>query len=97
MKQFSQFGIKPKQQGFIGDKIKLTKILNREIIVHQFKIEQSKYKDGKCLHLQIEVNENKHVLFTGSKTLIDMILEVPKENFPFKTTIVTENEIPLFT
>lgn len=97
MRQFRDFGIKPKQNGFIGDKIKLNKILNREIIVHQFRIEDSKYKDGKCLHLQIEINGNKHVLFTGSKTLIDMIQEVPKESFPFKTTIVTENEIPLFT
>lgn len=96
MRQFSEFGIKPKPAGFIGDKIKFSRVLNREIIVHDYKIEDSKFK-GKRLDLQIELNGTKHILFTGSKTLIDMIQSVPKENFPFKTTIITENEIPQFT
>jgi hypothetical protein len=96
MRQFSDFGIKPKPAGFIGDKIKLSRVLNREVIVHDFRIEESKYK-GKRLDLQIELNGNKHVLFTGSKTLIEMIQNVPKEHFPFRTTIITENEIPQFT
>lgn len=96
MRQFSEFGIKPKPAGFIGDKIKLTRVLNREIIVHDYRIEDSNFK-GKRLDLQIEINGNKHILFTGSKTLIDMIQNVSEEDFPFKTTIITENEIPQFT
>jgi hypothetical protein len=58
-----------------------------------------KYGTGgtKCLYLQIELNETKHVMFTGSKSLIEMIEQVPKANFPFKTTIITENDRPEFT
>jgi ribosomal protein L31 len=98
MKQFSQFGIKPNPQGLIGDKIKMNKVLNREIIVHAFKIEDSKFGNGKkCLYMQIEINDTKHVVFTGSKSLMEMIQRVPQTEFPFKTTIVTENEMPQFS
>jgi hypothetical protein len=99
MHQFKDFGIKPKLQSFVGDKIKLSKVLNREVTIHDFRIEDSKYGSGnsKCLYLQIELNDTKHVMFTGSKSLIEMIEQVPKSNFPFKTTIITENERPEFT
>jgi hypothetical protein len=36
MHQFKDFGIKPKLQCFVGDKIKMNKVLNREIVVHDF-------------------------------------------------------------
>jgi hypothetical protein len=36
-------------------------------------------------------------MFTGSKSLIEMIEQVPKANFPFKTIIITENDRPEFT
>ena len=91
MKKFSEFGIKPDHKGFIGDKIKISKVLNREIIVHAFKIEDSKF-DGKRLDMQIQIDETMHVLWTGSIVLMSMIQRIPKENFPFLTTIVRENE-----
>lgn len=99
MHQFKDFNIKSKLQCFVGDKIKMNKVINREIVVHDFRIEDSKYGNtgDKCLHLQIEFNETKHVLFTGSKSLIEMIEQVPKSNFPFKTTIIKENDRPEFT
>ncbi|HZK69589.1 MAG TPA: hypothetical protein VFC36_08360 [Paludibacter sp.] len=101
MKNFSQFNIKPKTKGFEGDKIKMSKILNREIVVHHFKIEDSKvFKDkgsGKCLHLQISVSNEKHIIFTSSSGLIEAIQQVPENGFPFTTIIVEENERYLFT
>lgn len=42
MNQFSQFNIKTPERGFEGDKIKISKVLNREIIVHRFRLEDSK-------------------------------------------------------
>lgn len=81
MKKFSDFGIKPKTNGFVGDKIKMWDVLNQEIIVHQYRIDESKFKDsnsGKCLSLQIEINNQNRVLFTGSKVLTAMIQKVPK-------------------
>ena len=100
MKEFSQLGIKSDNKRFVGDKIKMSRILNRKITVEKFKVEDSKYqKDGfdKCLHMQIKLQGNDHVVFTGSRNLIEMIQQVPADAFPFSTTIVKENEMYEFT
>lgn len=100
MHSFNEFGIKPKQQTFEGEKIKIERILNKVIIVDAFKIDESKFKDkgnGKLLTIQIIVDNNKRVLFTGSINLMDMIQEVPKDKFPFQATIIKENERYEFT
>jgi hypothetical protein len=101
MKKFSQFNIKTETKGFEGDKIKMTKLLNKEIEVHHYKIEDSKhFKDkgeGKCLHLQITFKNEKHIVFTGSCGLMMAIKQVPESDFPFTTTIIEENERYKFT
>jgi hypothetical protein len=97
MKQFKDFGITPSINSLTGDKIKIERILNRDIVVHDYRLEDSKYSEGKCLYLQISVGETKHVVFTGSSVLMEMIKQVPKEEFPFKTTIIKENEHYEFT
>ncbi len=96
MKKFSEFGIKPIQKGLEGDKIKMAKLLNREIQVLDYRLEESKYQ-GKCLCIQIAIGENKNIVFTGSKVLIETIEQIPKSDFPFTTTIVEENERYEFT
>ena len=101
MKNFSQFNIQQTAKGFEGDKIKMSKILNREIVVHHFKIEDSKvFKEkgsGKCLHLQISFNNEKHIIFTSSSGLIEVIQKIPENGFPFTTTIIEENDRFLFS
>ncbi len=101
MNSFSQFNIAATSKNFEGDKIKMSKILNREIVVHAFKIEDSKvFKDrgsGKCLHLQISFNNEKHIVFTGSSGLIEVIEQIPANGFPFTTVIKQENDRYLFT
>ncbi|MBA4852042.1 hypothetical protein [Emticicia sp. BO119] len=97
MKKFSDFEIKNEQKTFVGDKIKISKILNKEIVVLGFEIKDSTVFKGKCLYLQIEVGDKKHLVFTGSKMLIESIQKVPKDGFPFETTIVEENEMYQFT
>jgi hypothetical protein len=73
-------------------------VLNRLIEVHEFEIKPSKQEAGcECLWLQIVVNNEKRVLFTGSKYLIEMIRKIPAANFPFSTTIVSDNDRYLFT
>lgn len=96
MKAFKDLGIKSESKGFVGDKIKISKILNREIVVSEYKVVESNYK-GKCLHLQIAIGENRHVVFTGSNNLIEQISKVEKADFPFTTTIVMEDERYEFT
>ena len=98
MNNFKDFGIKPKTNAFLGDKIKIDRVLNTPITVHKFKIEDSKKKPGtKLLTLQIEKDGVKHVIFSGSTILIDMITRVPKEKLPFQTTIIKESEHLEFT
>lgn len=90
MNKFSQFGIAPTINSLVGDKIKINRILNREITVTDYRIEDSKYgaSGSKCLYIQFSLGEQQHVAFTGSKPLIEMIQLVPKKDFPFTTTIV---------
>ena len=100
MRKFNEFNIKQESKSFTGDKIKISKILNKEITVCDFRIVNSKYTEkgnGKCMHLQIELNGNKHVVFTGSFSLADASQHVPSDGFPFTTIIVEENERYLFT
>jgi len=101
MNNFNQFNIQAPSKGFEGDKIKISRILNREIIVHDFKIEDSKvFKEkgsGKCLQLQISFNNNKHVIFTSASGLIEVIQQIPENGFPFTTTIIPDNDRYIFT
>ena len=98
MKSFKDFNIKPKLSTFTGDKIKIDKVLNIEIIVHAFKIEDSKKKQGtKLLTLQIEKQGTRHVIFTGSTVLMQTVQEVPKDGFPFSTKIIKQDEHYEFT
>jgi hypothetical protein len=101
MNSFSQFNIKTNTKGFEGDKIKISKILNREIVVYDFKIDDSKcFKDkgtGKCLQLQISLSDQKHIVFTSSSGLIEAIHQVPENGFPFTTTIIEDNDRFKFT
>lgn len=98
MTAFKDLGIKAELSTFTGDKIKVERLLNAEISVLDYKIEDSKVKQGtKCLVLQLEKKGTKHVLFTGSTILMQMIEKVPKDKFPFTTTIIKESEHLEFT
>jgi len=94
MKTFAEFNIKPDYDFLTGEKIKISKILNKTIIIHRYQLNNSKFdnKDTECLTLQIEVDGEKRILFTGSKILKSMIIQVDKKDFPFSATIVKEGE-----
>lgn len=98
MKSFKDFKIKPILLSFIGEKVRMNKILNTEIIVHDFKILDSEKKPGtKYLTLQISRKGEKEIVFTGSKTLMSMIEQITKDNFPFSTKITQEDQMFQFT
>ena len=98
MNAFKDFNIKPTINAFVGDKIKIDRVINMPITIHGFKIEASTIKEGtKRLTLQIEKNQTKHIIFTGSKVLQQQIEQVPKDKFPFVATIKKDNEYFEFT
>ena len=95
MKNFKDFNIQPVNDHFIGDKLKISKVLNQEIVVHNYKINESKFEkpnNKNYLKMQVEFKGEKHVLFTGSKILTKMIEQIKAEDLPFSTTITKEGE-----
>jgi uncharacterized radical SAM superfamily protein len=100
VKRFKDFGIKVTSKSFIGDKVKMWSILNKQVTVVDYKIEPSKFNEkgnGKRLHLQLEVDGKQCITFTGSVVLQEMIEQIPKSNFPFSTAIVKEDGRYSFT
>ncbi|MFB5946136.1 hypothetical protein [Albibacterium profundi] len=97
MTNFSDLNISTSKR-FVGDKIKIAKIFNREIVLKDFKIEDSKFEGkGDRLKLHFELDGEEHITFTASKTLMEMVKRIPSESFPVKTTIVKEGEYFVFT
>lgn len=98
MNSFKDFNIKPIIDNFTGDKIKISKILDKEITVVDYKIGPSNFEGkGPRLDLQIQRGDELNVVFTGAKYLMQAIEKVPKDKFPFKTTIIRNNESFQFT
>ena len=73
-----------------GQKRHLSEILDKEILITDFKIKQSKRRAGtECLQLQFVLNGDVFVLFTGSSVLIDQIkIAHEKQSIPFYATVV---------
>lgn len=99
MNKFSELGVASRT--LTGDKINIADIFDKEIIVTDFRVIESKFnkknEDKMCLHLQIEYEGKQRVLFPGSEVLIDQITKVPKEKFPFTTVIKKEMNWYKFT
>jgi hypothetical protein len=94
MKSFKELNVKSLEKGLIGDKIKIDRILNKEIIVEDYKITVSKYNEkgvNQCLNLQFKMNNLDYILFTGSKSLIYQLDQIKDEDFPFTAIIIKEN------
>jgi hypothetical protein len=81
MKSFADFEIEPEKKCISGDKIKIERVLNVPIIIHFFQIVPSDY-GGDRLDMQIEKDKTLYLLWSSSKTLIDMIKKVPPDGFP---------------
>ena len=99
IRSFSELNIKV-DRPFVGKSIEIDNIIDKEIIVHDYKIGPSKYKErgnGRCLTLQIEFEGAKRVVFSGSGYMMDQIQEVSKENLPIVTTIIREFKSHKFT
>ncbi len=98
MNSFKDFNIEPSTKCFKGDKIKVERLLNREIAVYEYEIKDSiKVPGTDCLHLQIKIGETWHVVFTSSKGLMEAITRVPEKGFPFTTTIIRDQDFYRFT
>ena len=72
-----------------GNKIRIDDVLNLEITILNFSVRASRYsknRSGNYLTLQLELDGERRVLFTGSDVLIDQ-LEKYAKMIPFETVI----------
>lgn len=83
----------PERKNFIGEKISMAKILNKDVEILDYKIEDSKKcEGGKCLTLQLRFAGESRVLFTGAQFLIKQIEKVEKNNLPVVVCIVKQED-----
>ncbi len=100
MNDFKDLGVKQFSKPMSGDKIEIERVLNRRIIILDYRIEPSKYPDhgnGKRLVLQIDVDNSTRIIFAGSVSLQDAILQIPREKLPFSATIIKDGKMHRFT
>lgn len=91
MKQFSDFAIESKRC-FIGPKVAIEDILEKEIIVEHFSISDSNKKPGtECLTIQVFIDDRQQVIFTGSTFLMHSLRNLQESDFPFKAKIIRIN------
>ena len=94
-KRFSEFC--QEIQPLDGDKVKIESILNKEILITGYRLTKSKQSEnGKCLMLQFEIEDAKHIIFTGSGVLTNQI-EKYNHEIPFLTTIRKINKYYTFS
>jgi len=91
VKTFAELNITVKQNGFTGQKIKISKLFNKQIEIHAFKVEPSKKNENILLTLQIKTDNEMRVVFCFSQHLKNILECVPSESFPFVATITNDN------
>lgn len=93
VKRFAELGIEVECDSMLGEKIKISKVAGREILIKDFRITESKYPNSKqCLTIQIEISGETKVVFTGSSMLCKQIRKIHLEDFPILATINLVNE-----
>jgi len=93
--RFSDFAAETKS--FEGDKKKIDEILNKDILIIDYKIKDSKqHKDTEYVTIQFKLGDVSHIVFTGSKVLSEQ-LEKYKDNIPFYTQIKKIDKYYTFT
>lgn len=100
MASFKDLNIETPKPALVGDKIEMRDVLDTEVTVCNFSIVESKYTEkgnGKCLRLQLKVEDRDRVLFTGSGVLMETLDLIPKDKFPFTTKIIKKNRRFEFT
>jgi hypothetical protein len=78
--------VPPHEQPLEGKKIYIRNILDKEIIITNFRVSKSKKNDGQCLCIQLVLGDEICVIFTGSSVLISQ-LERVKDKLPIRTSI----------
>lgn len=83
----------PERKHFVGEKISISKIINKEIEILNYKIDDSKKcEGGKCLTLQLRYAGENRVLFTGAQFLIKQMIQVSISQLPVIARVVKQED-----
>jgi ribosomal protein S8 len=83
--RFSEFADEKPQ--LEGEKKKIIDVLNTEILITDYRIASSKYKEKRYLTLQYKAKGGLNIIFTGSEVLMDQARKY-EDQMPFFVTIV---------
>lgn len=93
---FKDLNINTESEKFTGNKIDIDKLFNVEIEVLKYRVTASKYykKEGsnKRLDIQIKHDDKLKITWTSSSALINTLDKIDPKSFPFKTTIVKNDD-----
>lgn len=89
MKDFGELNITYEPQAFSGEKISIQKVLNKDLVVQDWKIGPSKIagKDFR-IDIQILLGGEQRVTWTSSKKFKELVERIPKKELPFTAQIV---------
>ncbi len=93
MKLFSEFS--KEKDSLEGDKINIEDTLNIKLVVLSYSIKKSKFKKGDYLTLQVDIEGEKKVIFTGSIVLSSQVMKY-KDELPFIAIIKKINKYYTF-
>jgi len=93
--KFSDFA--EEQEVFDGDKKRIDDVLNKDILIINFKVKDSKKRENSLYAtIHIKIDGSNYIIFSGSIVLIDQ-LEKYKNNLPFYTAIKKIDRYYTFT
>jgi hypothetical protein len=82
VKRFSDLNI-PTIVALEGKKVKITSVLDREIVIHAYSIRKSKFEgDYAKIQFSIPNKTKKYVVFTGSVNIIRQLSMMDTEDLP---------------
>jgi len=83
--RFSQFS--EEEQALEGEKVHLDTVLDKEILITNFRISKSKFNERDYITIQFNNGGKVFVVFTGSEVLTNQLKKY-RDKLPFYTTIV---------
>jgi hypothetical protein len=72
-----------------GKKKKITEILNKEILVLNFRIKKSKIKEGNYVIFQFKLDNERYVIFTTAKRVIKRLKKY-EDRMPYRATVIQQ-------
>lgn len=89
--RFKDFAGAEEMGGLEGDKVKIDSILNKEILITDYQLRTSHFKEDSYIIIQFHDEGGFKVIFTAASVIRKQI-ERHKDRIPFYGTIVKKNK-----